>query len=98
MASLVASSADLTPFLIALLGSGGIVSAVVAFLRLGGDRDSQAVSQAQGAVETMVDVQTALEKSLARANDRADYYRRRCDELSAELEEVRQRWGPFPAE
>ena len=98
MAILADSTAAATPYLIALVGSGGLVGAIVGFFKLRGDRDSQAVSQAQGAVETMADVQTALEKALARANDRADYYRRRCEEINDELEEVKRRWGPFPVD
>lgn len=97
---LLADTAASTPtpylYLIVLFGSGGILAAILGFFKLRGERDSLAVSQAQGAMETMVDLQEQLEKSLHRANERADYYRRRCEAVDAELEEVQRRWGPFP--
>lgn len=96
MPPLADAGAGAVPYLIALAGSGGVLGALLGFFKLRGDRDSSAVSQAQGAVETMADVQEALERALARANERSDYYRGRAEELEAELQEIRSRWGPFP--
>lgn len=85
-------------YLIALAGSGGILGATIGLIKLRGDRDSQAVSQAQGAVETMAEVQDQLEKTLARANESRDFYRNRCDELTKELGDIHGKWGPFPVD
>lgn len=88
-------ASDATTYLIALLGSGGVLGAFVAFFRLRGDRDSQAVSQAEGAMETMQVLNQALNDALERANERADHYKRLHDEAQAELDRISARWGPF---
>lgn len=85
-----------TTYLIAIVGSGGVLGAILGFFKLRGENDSRAVSQAQGAVETMADVQDALEKALARANERGDHYRDRYEKAEARLEQINRRWGPFP--
>lgn len=95
MLLLADASAGATPYLIALVGSGGVLGALLGFFKLRGDRDSQAVSQAQGAMETMESLNEALEKALERSNDRGDRYRARIEQLEAELRESR-RSGPFP--
>jgi hypothetical protein len=91
---MLAVSASLwTPVLITLAGSGGIVGALVALVKLRGDTSSQAVSQAQGAMEVMEGLNAALEKE-------RDYWRARyheChdkrSELLAELQLLRREGG-----
>lgn len=83
-------------YLIVLVGSGGVIGAVTALVKLRGDRDSQAVSQAVGAMETMDTLLDALKDSLARANARGDFYKRQFDELEQKYDELVRRWGPFP--
>lgn len=92
---LLADTVGATPYLIALLGSGGVLGALLGFFKLRGDRDSQAVTQAIGAMETMETLNDSLEKALARANERTDFYKSRCDELSRQLDAINRRWGPF---
>lgn len=91
-----AATANLTNLAITLLGAGGAVGAVTGFIRLRGDRDSQAVSQAQGAIEVMETLQDELRASLKRAQERADYWRGKYDREHAEKEAIIHRWGPFP--
>lgn len=93
-----AAASGPTLYLIILFGSGGVLAALLPLFRLRGDRDSQAVSQAVGAMETMETLQDALERALERANTRADFYRHRVQELEAELEKVNRQWGPFPVD
>lgn len=89
MTVLADAASSATPYLIGLVGSSGVLGAVIALYKLRGDRDSQAV-------ETMETVLEALERSLERANARGDFYRHRCEELEAKLERVNRQWGPFP--
>jgi hypothetical protein len=96
LAEITATGPNPYLYLIVLVGSGGIISAFIALFKLRGDRNSQVVSQAVGAMETMDTLLDALKDSLARANESRDFYRRRVDELEAELEKVNRRWGPFP--
>lgn len=98
MPALASDAAGPIGYLIALAGSGGLVGATLGFIKLRGDRDSQAVSQALGAMETMQSLNEALEGALKRANERGDHYKALYDVALAELEQVRQQWGPFPAE
>lgn len=95
---LAEAGAGATQYLIALGGATGLVGAFVALYKLRGDRDSQAVTQAVGAMGTMQELNKSLEQALDRANERSNYYKARCDDLERELEELRQRWGPFPIE
>lgn len=95
---LAETAAGATQYGIAFGIATGIVGALVALYKLRGERDSAAVSQAQGAMETMEGLNDALEHALERANARADFYKGRYEETVAELESVRQRWGPFPAD
>ena len=85
-----------TSFLIAFLGAGGVVGAITGFFKLRGERDSAVVSQAKGAMETMDDLNQALERSLDRANERADFYKKLYERERAEKNDLIRRWGPFP--
>lgn len=89
-------AAGATQYGIAFGIATGVVGAIVTLYKLRGERDSQAVSQAQGAMETMEGLNDALEKALTRANERADFYKQRLDEAIAEKDEIARRWGPFP--
>lgn len=73
-AELVAYSGSLLePLLIGLIGSGGIVGAIVAFIKLGPERESAAISQAQGANEVLQETLEAVERQ-------RDYWRRLYEE------------------
>lgn len=98
MLLLASDAAGPIGYLIALAGSGGLLGAALGFIKLRGDRDSQAVSQAEGAMETMQALNRSLESALERANERADHYKRLMEAALAELEQIRQRWGPFPVD
>lgn len=81
---------------IAITTSGGLLLAILGWVKLRGDNDSAAVSQAQGAMETMEQLNEALERALDRANKRTDFYRGKYREVVAERNELVARWGPFP--
>lgn len=70
---------------IVLAASAGIIGAIVALLKLGPEKDSAAVAQAQGANETLVALIEQLEKALERANERGDHYRDERDRARDEL-------------
>lgn len=72
---------DVTPLLIALLTSGGIVGAVVAWVKLPTDKVTAAVTQAQGAA-------SVLEATLQSVEDDRDYWRRRYEEEYARAEKL----------
>jgi len=78
---LIASGALYAPILIALAGSGGFVGALLGLVKLRGETDSQAVSQAQGAMETMQELNDALERE-------RDYWRDRFERCHAEKSEL----------
>lgn len=93
---LTEAGAGLAQYGIAFGIATGLIGALVTLYKLRGDRDSQAVTQAQGAMETMDTLLEALEKALTRANARADFYKKQWEAALAELEVVNRRWGPFP--
>lgn len=74
------------PLLIALLGGTGLTGAIVALVKLRGDRDSAAVSQAHGANEALVAALTAVERE-------RDYWRNRYEKVAALNEELLRRAG-----
>lgn len=71
---------DLSPFqlLLGLLGGGGIISAVAAFFKLKPDANSAAVTQSQGAMETMALLNRDLE-------DERNTWRERALKAEADL-------------
>jgi hypothetical protein len=81
---------------IVLAASAGLLGAVVAFLKLGAEKNQSAVLQAQGAMETMVQLQEELEKALARQIARADLYKAQLDEVQSRYDAAVEHWGPFP--
>lgn len=98
MRLLAETAAGATQYGIAFGIATGLIGAIIALYKLRGERDSAAVSQAQGAMETMEGLNDALESALARANQRADFYKGRCDELDAQLDAINRQWGPFPVD
>ena len=97
MVWLLASGGDSTTLtLLTALGATGLTGSVISFVKLRGEKDSLAVSQAQGAMETMQELNKALERALARADARAEFYKRQYREVVAERNELVARWGPFP--
>jgi hypothetical protein len=52
----------LTPLLLVLVGSGGFIGALVGFAKLGSEKASAAMGQAQGANEVLKDTLDALER------------------------------------
>lgn len=80
-------------------GVSGLIGAGVALFKLRPDVNSAAVSQAQGAMETMRQLNDELVDSLKRANDARDFYRKQAEvaeERVAELEAKLQ--GRHPPE
>jgi hypothetical protein len=69
------SGSLLEPLLIGLVGSGGIIGAIVAFIKLGPERESAAISQAQGANEVLQETLEAVERQ-------RDYWQRLYEECA----------------
>lgn len=89
--AIILSSLDTTtPIVIALLGSGGFVGAVVAVVRLKPDMNSSAVSQARDALEMMQQLVEDLEKDRTYWRERYERMHKRNADLSAELMDARQ--------
>lgn len=72
---------SLTPLLIVLAGSSGVIGAIVALIKLSGDRGTAAVSQAQGANEVLQETLVAVER------DR-DYWRDRYQGCANQLSQL----------
>jgi len=96
------AASNATTVLIAIVGSGGLVGALVAFVKLSGDRGMTAVSQAQGAMETMVELNEVLKSALKECRERCRYYEEEVDGLNRAFNEMKdmydyaeERWGPF---
>lgn len=103
MLLLLSSGPALSTLAIVLTAAGGLVGAFIALLNLRGETNQSAVSQAQGANETMVELNRILKDSLDRANARGDLYREqlhalqeRYDALEDTHDRMVARWGPFP--
>lgn len=84
---LIASASEtlVAPLLISIVGSGGVMGAIVAFVKLRGDRDSAAVHQAQGAADALERALEASEREVAYWKARYDACHKRANELAAEL-------------
>jgi hypothetical protein len=100
---LLASGPAASTIGIILAASAGMLGAIVALLKLPRERNESAVSQAQGAMETMEKLNDSLEEALSRANNRGDLYRDRLLELQARYDALEERFaraesqlGPFP--
>lgn len=88
--TLAAEASGLTITLIALIGSGGIAGAIVAILKLGSDKNSAAVSQAQGAMETMQGLNEDLVIDRNYWRDQAKERRERIYQLEDELDKCKR--------
>lgn len=78
-----------TPIIIALLGSGGLIAAVVALLKLRPDINSAAVIQAQGAMEIMQQLNDDMEKNRDYWRDRYEDCNKHCKDLENEMHQAR---------
>lgn len=78
---LLADATAYAPVAAVLASAAAVLGALLGMVKLRGDTDSQAVSQAQGAMETMQDVNDALERE-------RDYWRDRFDKCHADKNEL----------
>lgn len=81
-----------------LATAGGLVGAFIALVKLRGDTNQSAVIQAQGANETMVELNRVLTDSLAACRAELRDLERRYAALEARFDNAVARWGPFPDE
>jgi hypothetical protein len=86
---LLAEASSSTNFLIALIGSGGVVGGIVALLKLRGDANSAAVEQAQGAMEVMQILNQTMEIELSHKNEALERAREENARLEEELVQCR---------
>ena len=91
----IVASTDNSNLLVQLLlggfGVSGVVGAVVAIYKLRPDVNSQAVVQAQGAMESMPSLNEDLTKDRSYWRDRAIAAERECAKRTRALEEERDR-------
>lgn len=71
------TSAELVQLLLALLGSSGVIGAIIALLKLRPEADSSAVRDSKNALDMMVTINKHLEEE-------RDYWRQRA--LAAEAQ------------
>lgn len=90
------AGANTTQLIISVFGATGALGALAAWFKLRGEKDSLAVSQAQGAMEVMETLQSELKDTLARAEADRDFYKARADQFEHELSEYERLWGPLP--
>ena len=87
---IAASWTDLTPIIIAVVGGGGIIGAVVAFIKVRPEAGQIAVSASQGALVVQTGVITTLREEVDRANGKLEHMSRRMMALEAETAKVDQ--------
>lgn len=85
----LADTAGAAPIIITLLGSTGLIGAIVALLKLRPDVNSAAVSQAQGAMEVMQQLNQDMEKNRDYWRERYEQCNQRCVALEEELHQAR---------
>jgi hypothetical protein len=96
----VAASAGLSPtvvqIIIGVVGTSGVIGAFVALAKLKPDVNSAAVTQSQGAIETMAILQRQLEdernqwrERALNAEQEADKCKRKAAELEVDIERLR---------
>ena len=84
---MLATSVDsFTIVLSALALFTAVLGALTAFVKLGGDRDSQAVSQAQGANDALMQTLEATERE-------RDYWKRRYEVCAAQQTQIVEQLG-----
>jgi hypothetical protein len=81
---------------IILAASAGLIGAIVALLKLKPEANQSAVLQAQGAMETMVELNEKLEQALTRADARSDRLQAELAALQQRYDRTVEQWGPFP--
>lgn len=79
------TSGVLTPFLVSLAAITGVFGAIVAVVKLRGDTQTAAVSQAQGANEAMRETLEAVERDRDYWQRRYEREHQRANDLAAEL-------------
>lgn len=72
--------------LIALIGAGGLSGGIVALLKIRPEANTAAVTQAQGAMETMQDLNEAMKAEIDRARKTNEELQKICDERADRLE------------
>jgi sugar (pentulose or hexulose) kinase len=75
-------SSVFVPLLVSLIGSSGLMGAIVALVKLRGDRDSVVVAQAHGANEAIIATLAGVERE-------RDYWRKRYEEQRALNDQLR---------
>lgn len=88
MTVLASASDTYLPLIIAVIGSGGLIGGIAAFLKLRPEKDSIVVNAAQGALLVQTGIVEQLRLELERAHTRiaaCEGLEARVDELEAEL-------------
>lgn len=76
--------------------AAGLIGAGLGLVKLRGDTNQSAVIQAQGANETMVELNKVLKDDLAASRTELHELQKRFDALDAKYEHAVTHWGPFP--
>lgn len=84
------SWADWVPAAVAILGGGGVVGAIVAFIKVRPEAGNISVQASQGALIVQTGVIENLNKEIARANQKIEFMASRMEALEAEAEKVEQ--------
>lgn len=87
---MIAAWTDLTPVIIAIVGGGGIIGAVVAFLKVRPEAGQIAVQASQGALIVQSGVIDTLREEMKRATEQLEHMRNRMLALEAETAKVDQ--------
>lgn len=90
LATTISTNDAVTPIVIALLGSGGFVGAIVALIKLKPDINNAAVTQAAGALEMMGELLEDTERDRDYWRGRYSESNKKLVELSEELSQARQ--------
>lgn len=87
---MLADWTDLTPIIIAIVGGGGIIGAVVAFIKVRPEAGQIAVTASQGALIVQTGVIGTLREEVDRANAKLEHMSNRMIALEAETAKVDQ--------
>jgi uncharacterized protein HemX len=95
---LLSNAPALSTLAIVFAAAAGLIGAIVAVVKLRGETNQSAVIQAQGANETMVELNKVLKDDLA--TERAEHrdLQKSFDELESKWDDAVTRWGPFPTD
>lgn len=93
---LFSNAPALSTLAIVLAAAAGLIGAIVALLKLRGDTNQSAVIQAQGANETMVELNKVLKDDLSSERAARRDLQKSYDALEAKYASAVARWGSFP--